>query len=666
MTFGGLALGIGMVVDAAIVVLENAYRHMEHGKDRVTAAIEGSEEVWSAIVASVLTHIAVFVPMLFLTGVSSILFKQLSIVIIFSLLMSLLVAVTLVPVLCAYLLKLPPPVEQRTGIGGRLFTASEKFLDGMDEAYRRFLHKALAHRALVVTAGALSVVAAVLMFPLLNTELAPQTDEGVVTVFAELAAGTRIERTDAIMNRLEQTIQQLVPEARTMVASAGVGGGMGPGGGGGTSRGYIQLTLVPKDERERSSDLIAFDLRRQLSGIPGVIVRANASGGNNQLSRMMSGGNRGNDAGRLAVEIRGEDLEASRRIALDVQTLLQGTPGIADPRLARDEARPELAVQIDRPKAALFGLNTTAVASTIRTNVAGTTAAYFRQGGYEYPIVVRLREDERRLATDVNDIMVSTAAGVTLPVKNVMTIQSQLGPNEINRKNQERMIEVGAEPEIPLSEAVERVSERLPEISRPQGFSVGFGAEVEQQARTFKELRLVLILALILVYAVMASQYESLRDPFIIMFSVPTAAIGVVLALYLTDTAFNLQAYLGVIMLGGIVVSNGILLVDYTNILRRRDGMELREAVEVAGRTRLRPILMTALAAMLGLVPMALGIGEGSELQVPLARVVIGGLLTSTFITLVFVPTVYTLFEEGLPLWWRKKPTPQPQTATSR
>jgi HAE1 family hydrophobic/amphiphilic exporter-1 len=302
----------------------------------------------------------------------------------------------------------------------------------------------------------------------------------------------------------------------------------------------------------------------------------------------------------------------------------------------------------------LFGLNTTAVASTIRTNVAGTTAAYFRQHGYEYPIVVRLREDERRLATDVNDIMVSTASGTMLPVKNLMTIQSQLGPNEINRKNQERMIEVGAEPEIPLSEAVERVSQRLSEISRPQGFSVGFGAEVEQQARTFKELRLVLILALILVYAVMASQYESLRDPFIIMFSVPTAAIGVVLALYLTDTAFNLQAYLGVIMLGGIVVSNGILLVDYTNILRRRDGMELREAVEVAGRTRLRPILMTALATMLGLVPMALGIGEGSELQVPLARVVIGGLLTSTFITLVFVPTVYTLFEEGWSGLWKK------------
>ncbi|CAN5767897.1 efflux RND transporter permease subunit [soil metagenome] len=649
MTFGGLALGIGMVVDAAIVVLENAYRHMEHGKDRVTAAVEGSEEVWGAIVASILTHIAVFVPLLFLTGISSILFKQFSVVVIFSLLMSLLVAVTLVPVLCAYLLKLPAPVEERKGLAGRAFTMSENFFDRMDDAYRRFLHKALAHRPTVLGIGAASVVAAVVMFPLLNTELAPQTDEGVVQVSAELAAGTRIERTDAIMSRLEQMTQQLVPEAQTLIASAG-----GSFGGGGTSRGRIEMFLVPKDQRVRSSDQIAFDLRRQLSGIPGVIVRANASGGNNQLNRLMSGG-QGNDA-RMGVEIRGEDLEAGRRLALEVQDLLQTTPGIADPRLARDEARPELAVQIDRPKAALFGLNMTQVANTIRTNVAGTIAAQYRQGGYEYPIIVRLKQQDRELVSDVNDVMVTTASGVSLPVRNVMVIQSQLGPSQIDRKNQERMITVSAEPEIPLSQAVKAVTARLPEINRPQGFSIGFGAEVEQQEKTFNELRLVLILALILVYAVMASQYESLRDPFIIMFSVPTAAIGVVLALYLTNTSFNLQAYLGVIMLGGIVVSNAILLVDYTNILRRRDGMEIREAVEVAGRTRLRPILMTSLATMLGLVPMALGIGEGSELQVPLARVVIGGLLTSTFITLVFVPTVYTLFEEGWAGLWKKHP----------
>ena len=284
----------------------------------------------------------------------------------------------------------------------------------------------------------------------------------------------------------------------------------------------------------------------------------------------------------------------------------------------------------------------------------------FREGGNEYPIVVRLREDERQGVTDVEDVLVSTAQGQVLPAKNLMNVESAVGPVSIERKNQQRIAYVEAEPETTLSEAVEAIEERLPELrsTMAQDFSVGFGAEVEQQAQAFAQLRMVLILALILVYAVMASQYESLRDPFIIMFSVPTAAIGVVLSLKLTGTSFNMQAYIGIIMLAGIVVSNGILLVDYTNVLRRRDGLPLREAVELAGRTRLRPILMTSIATALGLVPMSLGIGEGSEMQVPLARVVIGGLTTSLLITLVLVPTVYTIFEEGISgLWRRSKPS---------
>jgi hydrophobic/amphiphilic exporter-1 (mainly G- bacteria), HAE1 family len=240
-----------------------------------------------------------------------------------------------------------------------------------------------------------------------------------------------------------------------------------------------------------------------------------------------------------------------------------------------------------------------------------------------------------------------------MPVKNLMQIDNAVGPTQIQRKNQQRIAYVNAEPEASLSESVRAIEEKLPQLRSlmPQDFSVGFGAEVEQQAKAFDQLRTVLILALILVYAVMASQYESLRDPFIIMFSVPTASLGVVLSLYLTNTSFNMQAYIGIIMLAGIVVSNGILLVDYTNVLRRRDGLPIRKAVEMAGRTRLRPILMTSIATALGLVPMSLGIGEGSELQVPLARVVIGGLTTSLLITLVLVPVVYTLFEEG----WRGK-----------
>ena len=288
------------------------------------------------------------------------------------------------------------------------------------------------------------------------------------------------------------------------------------------------------------------------------------------------------------------------------------------------------------------------VSTTIQTNVAGTQAAQFRERGNEYPVIVRLREADRSVVADIGDVLVSTPAGQVVPARNLLTIGRETGPVQIDRKNMQRVTRVNADIETSLSDAIRAVEGRLDQVRVPPDFVVGFGAEVEEQARSFRQLQLVLMLALLLVYAVMASQYESLRDPFIIMFSIPVAGIGVVGSLYLTGTAFNMQAFIGVIMLGGIVVSNAILLVDYTNTLRSRDGMALRDAVELAGRRRLRPILMTSLATMLGLVPMATGLGEGGELQAPLARVVIGGLLASTMVTLVLVPAVYTLFEEGL------------------
>jgi HAE1 family hydrophobic/amphiphilic exporter-1 len=641
MTFGGLALGVGMIVDASIVVLENTFRHMEHGKSRMQAAIDGSEEVWSAILASTLTHIAVFVPLLFLTGVSSILFKQLSIVVMFSLTMSLFVAVTIVPVLCSRLLKLPPPVDQRTGLGGRLYTASETFLNNMDHAYSRLIGRALQHRPTVITVGTALVVAAALILPTIGFELMPQADEGEVRVTAEMPVGTRIERLQDVAQRLESLLPEYVKEQETIITQAGGGGGFGPGGG--ASRANATIRLVPKSERTRSSEEIARALNRQLAGvIPGVIITTQATGGNQQMNRLLGGGD-----SRLSLEIRGDDLEEAKRLSIEAKALMDKVPEVRNTRISRDEGRPELALQIDRPKAALLGLSVTNVASSIRTSVGGTQAAFFRQSGNEYPIIVRLREEDRQRVDDINDILVNTPQGQVLQAKNLLALRSQSGPTEIQRKNQERIVRVSAEPEVTLSDAVAAVNARLPELRMSSDFSAGFGAEVEEQGRAFKQLQAMLILAILLVYAVMASQYESLRDPFIIMFSVPLAAIGVVAALKLTGTTFSLQAYIGVIMLAGIVVSNAILLVDYTNILRRRDQMPLREAVETAGRTRLRPILMTTLATILGLVPMSLGIGEGAELQAPLARVVIGGLAASTMITLVFVPTVYTLFEEG-------------------
>jgi HAE1 family hydrophobic/amphiphilic exporter-1 len=484
-----------------------------------------------------------------------------------------------------------------------------------------------------------------LLLPQVGFEFQPTTDEGEVSVDAELGVGTRVELTEAVLLRLEEAVRQTVPEAVMLITQGGGGGGGGGFGNQSSHRGSIQIRLVPRTERQRSSEQIAMTLRRELSGLPGVVVRARPSGG--QQMRGMPGGG-GGDA-RLSVEIRGHDLDEQRRIAQDVKTLMDTTPGLADARLQQEQGRPELAVRVDRDKAALLGMTVTGVANTIRTNVAGTQAAMFREAGNEYPIVVRLREEDRSEVTSVGDVLLSTPQGQVLPAKNVMVMDRDTGPVQVERKNQERISRVNAETEVTLSRAVGAVQARLGEITVPQDFSVGFGNEVEEQARSFRELQLVLILAIILVYTVMASQYESLRDPFIIMFSIPLAAIGVVGMLLLTGTPFSMQAYIGVIMLAGIVVSNAILLVDYANTLRHRDKLPLRQAIETAGRHRLRPILMTSGCTMLGLLPMALGIGEGAELQAPLARVVIGGLLTSTVITLVFVPSMYTLFEEG----WR-------------
>jgi HAE1 family hydrophobic/amphiphilic exporter-1 len=647
MTFGGLALGIGMIVDAAIVVLENTHRHLQMGKDRMTAAIDGSEEVWSAILASTLTHIAVFIPLLFLSGTASILFGQLSIVVIFSLAMSLFVAVTIVPVLCSRWLHTPEEEAAATGVMVRLFRASERFLDAMDERYRRLIRVALNHRPTVFAGAAALVVLAAVLYPKLGTELLPQADEGQVTVNADLGVGTRIELTEKVLVQLEERIAEFVPERDTIITSGGGGNNTGGGNQGGSHRGQIRIVLKPRDQRPRTNEEIAIALRRQLAGLPGVNIRANPSGGNDQLTRLLGGGN--NNDSRLSLEIRGHDLDDARRIARDARELMEGTPGLADVNIQREEGRPELSVRVDRPKAAMLGLTVASVASTIQTNVAGTTAAQFRERGTEYPIVVQLREADRERLADVGDVLLSTPSGQVVPAKNVMDVNRETGPVQIDRKNNERIARVNADTEIPLSQAVKAVQGRINQLRLPADFSAGFGSEVEEQQRSFNQLRLVLILAVLLVYAVMASQYESLRDPFIIMFSIPVAAIGVVLALLVTKTDFSMQAYIGVIMLAGIVVSNAILLVDYINTLRRRDKMPIREAVELGGRTRLRPILMTSIATMLGLVPMAMGFGDGGELQAPLARVVIGGLLASTMVTLVLVPAVYTLFEEG----WR-------------
>jgi HAE1 family hydrophobic/amphiphilic exporter-1 len=637
MTLGGLALGIGMLVDNAIVVLENIYRLRETGKPLELAAVDGAAEVTAAVVASTLTTLVVFLPLVFMRGMSGVMFKQLSIVVAFSLLCSLAAALTLVPMLCAKIL----PSGPRNAIGSgtlnrRLYEASGRLLTGMENGYKRLLHLALSHRVLVVIGASALLAVSLLLVRYVGAELMPSTDEGEVRVEVEMQVGTRLDLLDSKFRVVEQIVNESVPEIRNVVAN--VGGARWYGGGGHT--GELRISLVPESQRTRSSQEIANDLRRRLSGIPGMTVRTRAGQG---LFIMRMGTD---EANKVIVEIRGHDFETADALAGRVQEIADSVDGVADTRLSRDPGGPEELIVIDRQKAADMHLTVSRIANALQTILSGTQAGYYRQAGDEYTILVKLKDAEKSDLKDILDLTLTNSDGEPVVLRNVVDVAPRTGPVLIERKDQERLITVTAEiAGRDMGSVTEDIRDRLHSIPVPSGFSIGFGGDYEEQQKSFHELLFSCILALVLVYMVMACQYESLRDPFVVMFSVPLAGIGVIGMLFFTGTTFNVQSFIGCIMLGGIVVNNAILLVDHTNLLRRRDGMRIREAIEEAGRRRLRPILMTATTTIIGLVPLALGLGEGGEAQAPMARVVIGGLLSSTLITLVFVPVVYSLFE---------------------
>ncbi|MBK9317239.1 MAG: efflux RND transporter permease subunit [Acidobacteria bacterium] len=637
MSFGGLALGVGMLVDNAIVVLENIFRHREYGMTHKEAAVAGSSEVSSAIVSSTLTTVAVFVPLVFLTGMTGMTFKELSYVVTFSLMASLLVALTLIPVLCSKYLRVRPPDEKAHPLLNKAAQKSGKIFDAMDENYQRVLHWALSNRKTVVFGAVVLFLGSLTLVPLIGFELMPETDENEIRVSIELAPGTRLEVTDGLSKQVEEKIKKLVPETERIMAEVGGGGWQSSQ----THTSDIRVQLVDKSSRNRSSQDIVNDLRPQLNLGPGVLVRARSSGGQFMMRMGQQGGE------RVSVEIRGFDMLVASDIAKQAKDIIDGIPGITDSNISRREGMPEVVMTVDRTKAATLGLNASDISSTLETVVGGRQASQFRQDGEEFNILVRLSEAQRTDMSHLDQITVVTPAGQAVPIGNLVKMQRREGPLSIERQDQERLVRVTAGyAERDLGSIMSDIDREMSKLTMPSGFSINYGGEYEEQQKSFKELLFSLTLAIILVYMVMAAQFESLRDPLIILFSIPLAVIGVSLILFLTETTFSMQAFIGVIMLAGIVVNNAIVLIDYMNVLRRRDNLLLRHAVELAGRRRLRPILMTTLTTVLGLVPMALGIGEGSELQSPMARVVIGGLVTSTLITLVFIPTIYTMIEE--------------------
>jgi len=423
-----------------------------------------------------------------------------------------------------------------------------------------------------------------------------------------------------------------------MVASVGGGGWQG----GGTHKGEVRMSLVESRKRTRSSEQIATALRPKLAGVPGAIIRTRAGQGL-FLFRMMTASSE-----QIEIDLRGHDIEAADELARRVKEIVAGVRGITDVRLSRDPGGPEETIRIDRRKAEAMDLNVSRIANMLQTVLAGSNAGNYRDAGDEYRILVQFQDAETMTMEEILNLTVPNDAGEPVMLRNVVTVTPRTGPTNIDRKDQQRVVTVRANlSDRDMGSAIAEVREALADLPLPPDFAIVFSGEYEEQQKAFRELMISIVLSLILVYMVMACQYESWRDPFVVMFSVPLAAIGVVLMLFFTDTTFNIQSFIGCIMLGGIVVNNAIVLVDHTNLLRRRDGMALHAAIEEAGRRRLRPILMTALTTVLGLLPLALGLGEGGEAQAPLARAVIGGLCSSSLITLIIVPVVYSLFERG-------------------
>ncbi|WP_373500614.1 efflux RND transporter permease subunit [Desulfococcus sp.] len=637
MTLGGLALGVGMMVDSSVVVLDNIVRRaQETHEPTAIAAINGAQEVASAITASTITTLVVFLPLAFVRGVSGILFQELAYVIIFSLICSLLVSLSLAPMLASRLLGSPRRAGLRSPRADRWRAAADAFFTGLDNGYRSLIQWVLNHRLLTVGASAAAFFASLMLVPMIGTEFLPPSDEGEVRVTGEMEIGIRLDLLDQQVRLLEKIVYAAVPETIASVASMGASGWRPDQ----ASQGEIRLSLVPASRRKRSNVEIATDLRQRLAGqIPGMVVRTFAPQGQILLERLLSGGGQG-----LTIEIRGFDLEILNALSEKVAAAVSDVPGIADLDISQAAGVPQMEIQVDRAKIADLGLTVRDVTEVLDTAVAGSRAGEYRTGGNSYRIFVQLQDVEKLSLDEILDFTLTAASGEPVALRNLVATQENRGPVVIDRKGQQRIVTFNANvtDRDPGSVAGE-VQARLTRIPRPVGYDLTVTGNFEEQQKAFRDLMLSLVLALVFVYMVLACQYESLRDPVIVMVSAPVAAVGVLLTLFLTGTTLNLQSAIGCIMLGGIVVNNAILLVDQASRLVRQ-GMGVRESVAEAGRRRLRPILMTTLTTILALVPLALGIGEGADAQAPLARAVVGGLTGSTVITLVLIPAVYSLF----------------------
>jgi len=647
-SLASLAISVGLVVDNAIVIVDNIIRHRAKGQRPKEGAILGANEVGVPVIASTLTTISIFAPIIFVGGITSIVFGQFAAIVVMALVASLFTALMLVPMVCSKILIVRDansshPSEGRDSsksILNPFYNLGEKVLNKTEDFYVRFLNWSLSNRKTVFISCIILFVLSIGLVGLIGTEFFPEQDQNRLVANYELPIGTRYERTGAVAHQLQKIAENSVPERRDSFIRWGVYGSAG-GGHFATEeesyKGVLFISLKPKRQRDVSPSDVIKRLRKITNDIPGVIIRYSAE---DPLEGMMFG-----SGGGLAVELYGHDMDLARQYADSVKTAIETIDGVQDVEISRKEEKPEIKVIVDREKASKLGLDVKTIGKTIETFFAGSTATRYREGGDEYDVEVRLQEQDRDRIEDLRDVFISLPTGAQVSLANIAEIEQGVGPTKIERKDQARYITVSGEIiGRDIGSVAKDVKKVLDSIPAPPGFSYKFAGAEKERTEAFQLLIIAVGLGMGLVYMVMASQFESLRDPFIIFLSIPFGIVGVIIALALTGQAMSVVSFLALIMMVGIVVNDGIVLISYIGILRRR-GNDVYSAIMEGGRTRLRPVICTTATTILAMVPLALSRGEGSEIWVPFAATVIGGLFVGTIITLVLMPTLYSVFE---------------------
>ncbi|MRH43938.1 MMPL family transporter [Aquibacillus halophilus] len=629
LTMGGLALGLGMMVDSSIVILENIVSYRQRGYSRKEAAVKGASELAPAVIASTTTTLVVFLPIVFTEGIASELFTPLALTVAFALIASLVVSITLIPMLSSKLL------TKAMEDNGRRYWF-DQLLNKFNNGYERVLRKVLKFRKTTVVATVLIIGASLSLIPFIGTEFIPQGDQGQLSVNAETPIGTSFEKTEEVAAQVSERLEnyQDVIDVNYVTLTSGGGGGIGMMGGSSNSASYT-IQLVPQAERNQSTEEVLQEIDQDLQDIVGAEIT---------VAEMGAGAMGSGDP--ISININGPEHDVLRELANQVIHTISDVEGVHNPTTSVSDTRPELNVTVDREIAAQYGLTHQEIMNQVRMNFTGQTVMQYREDGDEMNVTLTYPEDERSTISDLENMMIQTQQGTMVALASVADFEQIQGPASLSRANQQRQVNVTTGIiGLDLGSVSTAIEEELATMNFPEDYSYSVGGEAEDMAEAFSDLALALVLSIFLVYAVMAIQFENFLFPLIIMFSMPATAVGVFGGLFITGTPLSITAFIGVIMLAGIVVNNAIVLVDYINIVRRR-GIDRYEAILEAGVSRMRPILMTTLTTILAMLPLALGWGEGAETQQPLAITVIFGLGVSSVFTLLLIPVVYTLFDD--------------------